>query len=103
MDGRPICELRFGETLGVVGESDSGKSTSAIRETTARSWLMKMSAFPRTLLSSSGPSTYACTVTSRAVVASSAIRMRGSTVWSRTLAPARSCKRGHYGPDGNIN
>lgn len=28
-------------------------------------------------------------------------QMRGLTVWSRTLAPA-SCKRGHYGCDGNI-
>ncbi|WP_247767844.1 MULTISPECIES: hypothetical protein [unclassified Bradyrhizobium] len=52
-------------------------------------------------LSSSNPSTCACTVTSRAVVGPSAIRMRGLTVWSRTLAPA-SCKRGHYGCDGNI-
>lgn len=77
------------------------KTSSAIRETTARSWLMKMSALPRTLLSSSNPSTCACTVTSRAVVGPSAIRMRGLTVWSRTLAPA-SCKRGHYGCDGNI-
>lgn len=68
----------------------------------ARSWLMKMGALPRALLSSSSPSTCACTVTSRAVVGSSAIRMRGSTLWSRTLAPARSCKRGHYGSDGNI-